>query len=234
MKLSLKSSRPAAGSPNFDDLRARLEGEIARPAVIAVASSTSEDGKDIAGRGLAHSLAIAGYSTLLVDTRIANRGQVKFPQGLGLDEIVAQLSTPSAERGSLASLALSDPSIQRTTSQRVMGTALAILRQKFEYVVINTEFGSSPTLTTSVVTSADAVLVTVQTGRREKTADAKLSALLGRIGPRFLGVVAIDKSVIRSAEPAYRPDAALLNERRTQTSHVERERRLREIVNSPT
>ncbi|MGB8203209.1 MAG: hypothetical protein WCE83_00880, partial [Candidatus Baltobacteraceae bacterium] len=73
----------------FDLLRARLEGEVERPAVIAITSSTAEDGSDVAAWGLACSLAAAGYPTVFIDTRVATPAAKESPQRLRLDDIVA-------------------------------------------------------------------------------------------------------------------------------------------------
>jgi hypothetical protein len=233
MKLGLNSTSPGAGSASFDDLRAQLEGGVSRPAVIAIASSTSEDGKEIAARGLAHSLATTGYTTLLINVGLSGRGPAKQSSGLPLDEIVSRISTPSAGSGNLSVLTLSDPALQRTTSQRGVESALAILRRKFEFVVISTEFDASPSFTTSIVATADAVLVTVATGRRAKSDDARLSALLDRIGSRFLGVVAIDRAVIKEAAATFKADT-ILEGQRGRAALPEREHTRREVVNSPT
>jgi Mrp family chromosome partitioning ATPase len=233
MKLNENPSSPAAGSAKFDLLRVRLETEVARPAVIALTSSTAEDGREIAARALAFSFVTVGYSTLFVETSLANRSQSESSPGLTLDEIGRLQSTPVPGPRMVAVLALSDLTLQRTTGQRVLQSALEILRSKFDYVIISTGYGAATSFAESIVTAADAVIVTVKKGRREDPSDARLSANLEHIGPRFLGVVALDPSIIKADQitpvPAARPDT-----RRTQTAQPEKERQRREIAESPT
>jgi len=211
-----------AGVGSFDLLRARLEVEIPRPAVIAITSSTSLDGAEISARGLAHSLATTGYPTLFIDTVPSIRGSAKPTAGPTLEEIGRQIE-PASGGGNLAVLALGDVSLQKTTSQRNIHAALESLRGKFDYVVMNTEVGVASSFSTSVVAAADAVLVAVKTGRRQKAADAQLAALLNRLGVRFLGVLAVDSS-ITNADSNIIPGPGISKEvRRNSAVHVEKE-----------
>jgi Mrp family chromosome partitioning ATPase len=207
LKLFRKRATPAAECANFDLLRVRLEQGVALPAVIAMTSASTEDGKEIAARGLAHSLAICGYSTLFIDTALAERTVPALPRGLAIEEIGRRQSPADAGTGRLAVLTLNDVMLQRTTSLRAMKATLDILRSKFDYVVISTEFGMSTAFGTAVAAGADTVLVSVKTGRRETKADVGLAAALDRIGPRFLGVVALTPSIIEANSTAPVPGA---------------------------
>ena len=197
-------------APEFDLLRARLEAEVARPAVIAITSSTSEDGKEVAARGLASSLAGTGYPTLYIDTCSTGRNVPMTFMGMSLEEIGRQVSPDPS--GHLTVLTLSDPSLQKTSSRRNIQLALEALRHKFDYIVVSTEHGVSSSFGMSIAAAADAVMATVRSGRREKAGDAKLSAALDRVGGRFLGVLmmdasAIDDNVTPIAAPSQIPDA---------------------------
>ena len=220
MKTRQTLSSQAAGSAKFDLLRARIEVEIGRPAVLAVTSSTAGDGKEITARSLAYSLSYTGYSTLFIDTSLASRSLSKPAEGLALDEIGRQQPTPDAGSGNLAVLTLSAPTLQRTTSQRGMQSALEILRSKFDYVIVSTEYATSTSFAASIIAAADGVLVSVKTGRRQTPEDGRLAAELGRMGPRFLGIVAIDPSVIKE-DPTITPVTDVIPDgRRRQTAGV--------------
>jgi Mrp family chromosome partitioning ATPase len=233
MKLNENSSYPVTVSAKFDLLRVRLEAEVARPAVIALASSTAEDGREIAARALASSLANAGYSTLLVETSLAGGSQSKSGPGLTLDEIGRLQSTPAPGPGIVAVLTLSDLTLQRTTGQRVLQSAFEILRSKFDYVVISTGHGAATSFAESIVTAADAVLVTVKRGRREGASDARLSAALDHIGSRFLGVVSLDASIMKDDQiGSVFPVAPNGHLSKTPQKDIGRQRR--EIAESPT
>ena len=207
MKLFRKRATPVSECANFDLLRVRLEQGVALPAVIAMTSASTEDGKEIAARGLAHSLAICGYSTLYIDTALAERTVPALPRGLAIEEIGRRQWPADAGTGRLAVLTLNDVMLQRTTSLRAMKATLDILRSKFDYVVISTEFGMSTAFGTAVTAGADAVLVSVKTGRRETKDDDGLASALDRIGPRFLGVVALTPSIIEANSTAPVPGA---------------------------
>jgi Mrp family chromosome partitioning ATPase len=229
MKLFLPSSNYAIiGTDTFDMLRAKLEFEVAPPAVIAITSSTAEDGKEIVARGLAYSLATAGYATLLLDTCLASRSPSMTPQRLTFEEAGRQL-TPESGPG-IAVLNLGDLLMQKVTSHRHILSALEILRSKFDYVIINTDCGGATAFAATVVASADVVLVTVKEGRRKTADDARLSGGLEHIGPRFLGVVALDPSIIKD-DPTIAPvPDAISDWRRGGIEHVNKEHQPREIV----
>jgi hypothetical protein len=219
-------------SPKFDLLRVRLEAEVQRPAVIAITSSTAQDGKDIAARELAHSLAATGYATLLVDTSLTSLNPSKLSPGLSLDEIGRLQSTADPKTGVVNVLTLSDATLQRTTNTFVLESALQILRGKFDYVVISTGHGASASFSTSIVAAADAVLVSVRTGRREDAGDFGLAADLERIGSRFVGVVALDPSVI-DEDLITSLRAGIPDGQRSSKAQVKSERHPREFV-TPT
>lgn len=194
----------------LDLLHASVEKAVAAPAVIGVTSATSADGREIAAQGLAYSLSMAGYSTVFSDTALANRTLAVLPRGLGIEEIGRQQLPSDPGNGRLAVLTLNDITLQQTTSLRGTKAALEILRSKFDYVVISTEFGLSTAFGAAIAATADAVLVTFKTGRRKTAADDQLAAALRRIDARFTGMVEVYPSLIESnAAPAV-PEAVVL------------------------
>jgi Mrp family chromosome partitioning ATPase len=205
---------------------------VVRPAAIAIVASTAGDGREVAARGLASSLASAGYSTLLVDTPVDSPSQSKSGPGPSLAEIGLQ-STPDPKSGSLKVLTLGDLALQETTSQRDVQSALSIFRGKFDYVVISAEYGASKSFATSLSIAVDAVVVSVIKGRREVDDDARLAAALEDIGSRFLGVVALDTTLIKDLSGVTNVSATL-NVRRGQATPLENGRKRRENAESAT
>ena len=200
MKLLQNSSAPESATADFDLLRARVEGDVQRPAVVAITASTAGDGKEMAARGLAYALAEAGYQTLFIDatpSRGSGRSSMQAPT---LEEIARRLTIDSGV-GNLAVAIVDDPALQRRTSQRNVQSALDMLRSKFDYIVVSAESGTSSPFGAAIVSGANAVLVTVKKGRRQKSGDARLATTLKRLGARFLGVVALDSSVTE-ADPS--------------------------------
>ena len=217
------------GTANFDLLRAKLEFEIERPVVIAITSSTDEDGKEIVARGLADSFVSTGYRTLFMDSCLPSRSLAKPTQRLTLEE-AARRVPPDAGTGKLAVLYLGDVLVQKSTSQRHVQSAFEIFRAKFDYIVINTDYFDPTAFAAIVVYTADAVLVTVRKGRRENVDDVRLATALERIGERFLGVVALDASLFRDDQTI--TAVQLPDWRRSQKVLVDQEQR-RETADSP-
>ncbi len=217
----------------FDLLRARLEAELERPAVIAITSSTAEDGNEVAAWGLACSLAATGYPAIFIDTSLSAPAITEPAQRLRFDEIASQLN-PSQGSAGFAVLTLGDPTLQKRTSQRSIVSAFQILRGKFDYVVINAGSALSSSFATAVITAADSVLVAVKIGRREGGHDLRLSAALGQLGAHFLGIIAMDPSVIESAPTMASAPASIPDRRIRQSAQVDREPQRREVAEWPT
>ena len=188
----------------FDLLRAHVEREVKRSGVIAVTACTPKDGRDIAARGLAYSLATAGYSTLFVETSLADTRYVAPETGLSIEESGRKFVVPDSSTPNLAVLPLNDPTLQRTTSRRDMQSVLERLRKEFDYVVITVDYGASTVFAMAVIDNVDAALVCVRTRRRQSTADAGLSRALERLGPRYLGIIVLDALTIEGNDVAPR------------------------------
>jgi Mrp family chromosome partitioning ATPase len=194
-------------------LRFRLEQQVSPPAVIAFTSATADDGKELIARGLSYSYALTGYSTLFIDTALANRTLAEPPRGLTITEIGREQSATDTESGKLSALSLNDLTLHRRTSLRSMKAALEILRSKFDVIVISTEGEVANAFAEAIMATADAVLVTVAKGRRETDADLQLASELELAGERFLGVIAVDPAVIalNVAGRAHVPATTLLD-----------------------
>jgi Mrp family chromosome partitioning ATPase len=195
--------------------------------VIAIIASTAGDGEQVAARGVASSLASAGYSTLFVDASLSSQHQSKSGPGLSLDEIGLLKSTPEPKPGIVAVMTLGDPTRQKTTSQRDVRSAFSIFQSRFDYVVISAEYGASKSFATSVFNAADAVVVSVRKGRREQLDDARLAAALEGIGSRFLGLVALDPATIENYSLATNISTTL-GVRRGRTTAFKKEHKRRE------
>lgn len=189
---------PYADTSEFDLLRAHVEADVERPAVIAITSSTAHDGGDVAAWALACSLAGTGYPTAFIDARVSVSTAEQPAQRLRLDDIIAQL-VASHETPSFAILTLGEPALQRRTSQRNISSAFEILRGKFDYVIISADSALTSPFATALLSSADSVLVAVKIGRRQQDSDVRLSTSLATLGDHFLGIVALDPSVIEKA-----------------------------------
>jgi Mrp family chromosome partitioning ATPase len=193
MKRRDEASRLNTTPVSFELLRGKIEVEVVRPAVIAITSPTAEDGKEIVVRGLAESLVLAGYATLLIDACLGERKSSSRHERVGIEAASLKL-LDEADSGELSLLDLSNAHLQKATNQRQIKSVFSSLRSKFDYVIIAAERGDATAFAAAVIDSVDVVLVTVRIGRRERAADRRLSAALERIGSRFLGIVAVARS----------------------------------------
>jgi hypothetical protein len=228
---TIGSARPSpflVGSATFDFLRARVERDIAPPTIIAITSALIEDGAELASRCLASSLATTGYSTLLLGTSLDGRSLFTPPADLNFDDIARQLTAPDPAGGKLAFLTLSDATLQKTTSQRMVQSAFDIVRSKFDYIIVSTD-GAAYSFATSLLSGADSILVSVKLGRRVRREDAALSRDLANIGSRFLGVVALEPNTISNPNVAAVP-YAFSNTRCSSPTPVESDFRRRAVA----
>lgn len=221
---------PAIGRAGFDVLRGRIEVEVVRPAVIAITSSTAEDGREIATRALAESLASTGYLTLWIETSLSGSGLYEPAAGLGLEDIGHLIARSEPAVGSISMLNLGNRELQNTTSQMAMESTLENFRSKFHYVVISTEFASAPQFASSIFTSADAVFVSIKMGRRQRSVDVRLATELKRIGSCFMGAVAIDPAIVEASSVVFSVPALIPDGRRTQVKRTDRDLQRREVV----
>jgi Mrp family chromosome partitioning ATPase len=213
-------------------LRARIEVDVGRPGVIAITSGVPGDGKSVTACGLASSLGTAGYRTLLIDATVAWHGEAQHPHRLTLEETALRTSV-NCEVRNLKLLSLSDPGLQQKTSRTSMEDLFALLRERYDYIVVDTNCALDSAFARYVIAASDAVLVAVRSGRRQKLEDVKLSTYLGHIGSRFLGVIAVDRKAIKCAPneaPSVVNAAGARAESRTmRTGHVESGPTIREV-----
>jgi Mrp family chromosome partitioning ATPase len=210
--------RPVQSGESGDDvcadlMRVQLEAGIAFPAVVAITSATAEDGKEHIARRLAYSFAATGYATLLIDATLQSRRLADTPRGLAIAGIGRLHLAPDVESGKLAVLTLTDPTLRRTTSPSDMAAAIEklrdkfeavdILRGRFECVVVSPDAGTSNAFSNAMLSSADAVFVSVAKKRRKTADDKQLIAELESQGSRYMGLVAIDPAIMaaKSASP---------------------------------
>jgi len=181
-------------SDSFDLLRVRIEGAVSPPGVISVTSGKVGDRQNVAAHGLADALANAGYKTLLIDTSLPGPDTVAQKRSLTLAEIAA--STPAEGlTTTLHEATFANEAVQQMTALTALRDVFDDLRQRFDYIVVETECALASSFALNVAGLANAVLVSIKKGRRLSAADEKLARILGTDERRFLGVIAVDKSI---------------------------------------
>lgn len=168
-------------------LRARVEASVDRPGVVMVTSAVPGDGKSLTAYGLAERLSAAGRRVALIDFA-------------GLRASRDFLRDESRSVRAFAVLSLGDENTPSAPSPEQVKQFVRNLREKFDYVVID----SKPLLLSRAAIilagSADGILVSVRQGRASSAADVSLVEALELGGARMIGVVAVTQNDIAKYE----------------------------------
>jgi capsular exopolysaccharide synthesis family protein len=179
------------------------------PQVILVTSALPREGKTTAAANLAVTLAQLGDKTVLVDAdlrkpgvgRLLNLGTGKYA---GLSSYLAGVSTldlvtvPHPEIPNLAAIPTGPlpPNPADLLSSHKLAEAIAGLREKFKFVVIDSPPVMAATDAVILSVQADGVLLVVRSGETPKEAFTRTRDLLISVKAHLLGVVlnAVDSS----------------------------------------
>ena len=179
------------------------------PQVILVTSALPKEGKTTAAANLAVTLAQLGDSTVLVDAdlrkpgigRLLNLGSGKFA---GLSSYLAGVSSldlvsvPHPSIPNLVAIPTGPlpPNPADLLSSHKLVEAIAELRTKFKFIVIDSPPIMAATDAVILSVQADGVLIVVRSGETPKEAFTRTRDLLNSVKCRILGVVlnAVDAS----------------------------------------
>src|SRR5258706_2012205 len=179
------------------------------PQVILVTSALPKEGKTTAAANLAVTLAQLGDSTVLVDAdlrkpgigRLLNLGSGKFA---GLSSYLAGVSSldlvsvPHPTIPNLVAIPTGPlpPNPPDLLSSHKLVEAIAQLRTKFKFIVIDSPPIMAATDAVILSVQADGVLIVVRSGETPKEAFTRTRDLLNSVKCRILGVVlnAVDAS----------------------------------------
>ena len=179
------------------------------PQVILVTSALPREGKTTAAANLAVTLAQLGDKTVLVDAdlrkpgvgRLLNLGTGKYA---GLSSYLAGVSTldlvtvPHPAIPNLAAIPTGPlpPNPADLLSSHKLADAIAELRTKFKFVVVDSPPIMAATDAVILSVQADGVLLVVRSGETPKEAFTRTCDLLTSVKSRLLGVVlnAVDAS----------------------------------------
>lgn len=179
------------------------------PQVILVTSSLPREGKTTAAINLAVTLAQLGDRTLLIDSDLRKPGvrrALNLPAGkdVGLSSYLAgvcsleEITIPHPTISNLAALTTGPvpPSPADLLSSHRMREAIADLRRRFKFIVIDTPPVMAATDAVILSALTDGVLLVVRSGETPKEAFTRTRDVLLAVKCRILGVVlnAVDSS----------------------------------------
>lgn len=185
---------PDTLSREFRLLRNRIEAAIQGPAVLLVTSASDGDGASLTAYGIAESLSRTHQRTALVTTAAVGHG----PQPVGTPQPPMRArggNRSEPNDGRLAIVAISYERVA-TIARSNVADMLAELRSQYDYIVIdggdlpNNGFGLL------FVGSADGVLVSFRTGRKQLEADRLMLDALERSEAKVMGVVMNEQTAI--------------------------------------
>jgi len=179
------------------------------PQVILVTSALPREGKTTAAVNLAVTLAQLGDRTLLIDSDMRKPGvrralNLTTGKEAGLSSYLAGVSTldevtvphPTIENLVALTTGPVPPSPADLLSSHRMREAIAELRHKFKFVVIDSPPVMAATDAVLISALTDGVLLVVRSGETPKEAFTRTRDLLAAVKCRLLGVVlnAVDSS----------------------------------------
>jgi Mrp family chromosome partitioning ATPase len=184
----------------LDVTRARVESEVAAPAVIAITSAARGDGKSLVATGLAYGLAGVGHSVLLVDGNADTADRTSVASAPKLDvlpfDVLRYVTT--ATRGEPARLGLFGPGVVASASFDVVRATFARLRSSFAYTIIDTAVLLESGMALVLASESDAVVIAFKQGRAALEADREFVKALRSAKTPVLGVVTTHAAAIRA------------------------------------
>ncbi len=195
----MKSER----SPQFGQLRARIEATFPTPALLVITSAARGDGKTVTAFGLAESLAVAHHRVLLVDTNSAapSLARIHQPAAANLNFPDIGRSAVSVAAQHFAGLSLADERFEASMSIESIKTAVANMRTHFDFVIVDTSPLLKSDLAVLFSTLADGTLLTLRFGRLPSPADTRTMSTLNRVGANVAGVLTVTPTMIKSFGP---------------------------------
>ncbi len=179
------------------------------PQVILVTSALPREGKTTAAANLAVTLAQLGDSTLLIDADLRKPGVgrlLKLGDGkhAGLSSYLAGVSSldlvtvphPAIPNLAVIPTGPLPPNPADLLSSQKLADAIAELRQKYKFIVIDSPPIMAATDAVILSVQVDGVLLVVRSGETPKEAFTRTRELLSSVKCRLLGVVlnAVDSS----------------------------------------
>lgn len=212
----MRTSRPdavtaAVGKESFRSLRTNLRfGATADPRVLSLTSATPQEGKSTVAVNLATTLAEQGTSQVLLIDADLRRPVVHqvfdLPRAPGLTDAlqrtpVERAVRPSRSHSNLYVLTCGNPvrDPARVLGSREFGDLLGTLRERFDYIVVDTPPVLAVTDGMLVTKVVDGTIMVVRANQTDREAVANAMAQLRHIDATLLGVIlnAVD---VRSGE----------------------------------
>lgn len=157
-------------------LRARVEAELAKPAVVLVTSASAGDGKSLIAYSLAGSFASCNYRVALASGSYDEYHELP----------VLELPT---EEG-------------RKASHERLAAFVEKARADYDFTIIDAETFVNSSTVMALSRLVDGILLAVRIGRAPTADDEAMVAMIEQFGSRVVGVVATEAETITDFERA--------------------------------
>jgi Mrp family chromosome partitioning ATPase len=163
-------------------LRARVEANLGKPAVIMVTSASTGDGKSLIAYSLAGSFANCDHRVALVSRSCEEQSQVSV------------LEIPSEDG--------------RKISRDELAAFIEKMRSDYDFTIIDAETFVNSSTAMALTRFVDGILLAVRIGRAPTADDEAMVDMIEQSGGHVVGVVATEASAIADFECARRANTA--------------------------
>ncbi len=191
-------------------MRARIEAEMNPPCALVVTSACEKDGKSLVASSLALSLSKSGHRVLLIDAAdvtVSDRWPASAPKLSALANYDINSYVTRGRLGAFDYLGLWSEGVGDSSSSENVRSTLARLKERYDYVVVDTSPAQRNSLSLAFAAAAEATLVSLRLGRAAVSADRDLVSALKSVGAKILGVVTTDARTVAAFNTAQRKDA---------------------------
>ena len=160
-------------------LRARVERQVRKPAIVVITSAKQGDGKSLTAFLLAKSLAKAGRRTALVGTPHGSSNEDAFISSHDFRDLLVRVQLPKEFHSTEAS-----------------AEYLSLLRAAYEFTIIDSGLLLTDTVTMALAENADGLLLAVRLGRAPSDDDDLTIQLIEQFDCPIIGLIAALHSAI--------------------------------------
>jgi Mrp family chromosome partitioning ATPase len=181
----------------FFSIAARVETELASPAVLLVTSALDTDGTMMVSANLAQALVVEGYRVAVVD----GRKETDEPEALRRPLFGHEKDVDGVQASrTYGEIALRDLGETFAGSRRDVVALVERLRARYDYVIVSAPSFNRGSMPTLFAHACDGMLITVVKDRLATADDQRINAFLDGGSKPVVGIVSTTKSAVDNFE----------------------------------